>query len=95
MSPPTTPEQRSYYQVGDIVSYRPVEGRPYTSIGTIIEVLDQPSGRMLPMSRRGTVMSNASKGNPNYLIRNELTGKITLYRHTAVDERKYPPVESK
>lgn len=69
---------------------------------------------MQPMSRRGTVMSNASKGNPNYLIRNELTGKITcmyndchsytvqalitcyiVYRHTAVDERKYPPVESK
>ncbi|KAI7878019.1 hypothetical protein K492DRAFT_197153 [Lichtheimia hyalospora FSU 10163] len=96
MSPPTSPEQRAHYQVGDIVSYRPLEGRAFTSIGTIVEIIDQPTGStMQPMSKKGKLMTEASQENPNYLIHNELTGKTTLYRHTAVVERKYPPVENK
>ncbi|KAJ8655757.1 hypothetical protein O0I10_008643 [Lichtheimia ornata] len=97
MSPPNTPERRTFYQVGDIVTYRPLEGRPYTSIGSIVDIVEHPTtDRYQPMSKRGKMTAELSKENPAFLIHNELTGKTTLVRHTAVVERNFPPTaESK
>ncbi|CDH49701.1 predicted protein [Lichtheimia corymbifera JMRC:FSU:9682] len=98
MSPPNTPERRTFYQVGDIITYRPLEGRPYTSIGTIVDIVEHPTrDPYLPMSKRGgKLTAELSKENPGFLVHNELTGKTSLIRHTAVVERNYPlPNESK